>query len=177
VLFKEIPLKGAYTIDIEPIEDERGWFSRSFCKNEFEKYGLHTEYPQHNISFNARKGTTRGLHYQQEPYGEVKIVRCIQGKIFDVIVDMRENSETYLHWFSVELSENNERMLYIPKNFAHGFQTLTDNAKVSYLMGEYYQKGLESGIRWDDKKLAIPWPICEDIVISEKDLKLMTLEA
>ena len=176
MVFTETPLKGAYVIDIVPIEDERGWFARAFCKDEFAKYGLHTEYPQHNISYNLKKGTVRGLHYQLPPYGEVKIVECTKGNIFDVIVDMRQDSDTFLQWFAVELNENDGKMLYIPKDFAHGFQTLSDNAEVFYLMGEYYQKGMESGIRWNDEKLGITWPMRDDIVISEKDRQLKTVD-
>jgi len=175
MIYSETKLKGAFLIDIEPIDDERGWFSRTFCKNEFEKQGLCAEFVQHNISYSLKKGTIKGLHYQLPPYEEVKVVSCIKGKIFDVIVDMRPDSETYLKWLSVELEEQSGRMLYVPKGFAHGFQTLTDDVLVFYLMGELYYKNAENGLRWNDELLNISWPIREDIIISDKDRNLRTL--
>ena len=167
--YVETLLKGAYIIDMQPIEDERGWFSRAFCMKEFRANGLCSEFVQHNSSFNLQKGTVRGLHYQLPPYEEIKVVRCIRGKIFDVIVDIRKDSDTYLKWFGVELSEDNCRMLYVPKGFAHGFQTLCDKTEIFYLMSEFYRKGYDAGLRWDDKAIGIDWPIRDGIVISEKD--------
>jgi len=175
MIFTETPLKGAYIIDIEPHKDNRGWFSRTFCKEEFEKHGLCTEFVQHNSSYNALKGTIRGLHYQIPPDEEIKIVSCVKGCIFDVIVDVRKDSSTYMQWFSVELSESNGRMLYIPKDFAHGFQTLCDETMVLYQMSEYYKKGSESGIRWNDATLNIDWPEKENVIMSEKDSQLQLL--
>ena len=169
MIYTEAPLKGAYIIDMQRIEDERGWFSRTFCKEEFEANGLCCDFVQHNASHSIRKGTIRGLHYQLPPYEEIKVVRCTMGKIFDVIVDIRADSDTYLQWFSVELSGDNGRMLYIPKGFAHGFQTLCENSEVFYLMSAFYRKGYESGIRWNDAALNINWPIRDGITISEKD--------
>lgn len=173
--FTETPLKGAFVINTVPFEDNRGWFSRTFCKEEFEKQGLCSEFVQHNSSYNIHKGTIRGLHYQLAPYEEIKVVKCTRGKILDVIVDLRENSETYLQWFSIELTDENGRMIYVPEGFAHGFQTLCDNTDVFYLMSEFYRKGFDAGIRWNDEVLGINWPILDEIIISEKDKFLRNL--
>lgn len=171
--FTQTTLNGTYIIDIEPIEDERGYFARSFCSDEFLKHGLHSDFVQHNISYNLKQGTIRGMHYQLPPYEEIKVVRCIKGTIFDVIVDLRPDSATYMQWFSVELSEDNARAIYIPKGFAHGFQSTTDNTIVLYLMSEFYHRGFEAGLRWDDERLDIKWPILNDIVISDRDSSLV----
>lgn len=168
MIFIETKLKGAYIIEIEPKEDERGFFARSWCKNEFEKCGLNSNLAQCNISFNNKKGTLRGMHYQSAPYQEEKMVRCTRGAIYDVIVDLRPNSQTYKQWISVELTSENKKMLYIPKGFAHGFQTLEDNAEVFYQISEFYHPECASGVRWDDEEIRIKWPI-EKKIISIKD--------
>jgi len=169
MIFTLTPIEGAYVIDIEPIKDDRGYFARAFCVEEFSKRGLQTEFVQHNTSYNIKKGTVRGLHYQLPPHEEVKLVRCISGRIFDVIVDVRRDSRTYLHWFSAELSEDNGKALYVPRGFAHGFQSLTDNSALYYMASTYYQKDYETGLCWNDEKLNITWPIFDNIIISEKD--------
>ena len=166
--FIETKLQGAYIIELERMEDERGYFARAWCQKEFQKYDLKTKIAQCNYSFNHKKGTLRGMHYQVKPYEEVKMVRCIQGKILDVIIDLRKNSDTYKEWIGVELSQNNNRMLYVPEGFAHGYQTLEDNAGVFYQVTEFYQPGSEKGIRWNDSIFNIHWPL-EVAVISQKD--------
>ena len=168
MIYKETSLSGAYVISLKPKKDERGFFARTFCKLEMEKFGLHTEFVQCNISCNYKKGTLRGLHYQADPFGEIKIVSCRRGAIFDVIVDIRNESETYGQFFTIELSVDNYQALYVPTGFAHGFQTLTDETEVFYLMGNYYELAAARGIRWDDPKLNIPWPE-NNKIISEQD--------
>lgn len=168
MIFTETRLKGAYIIEIEPISDERGFFARSWCQNEFEAQGLTTRLAQANISFNKQKGTLRGMHYQVEPYGEVKIVRCTQGALYDVIIDLRPDSPTYKEWIGVELTAENRRMLYVPENFGHGFQTLVDHTEASYQVSEFYTPGAEQGIRWNDPTFGIEWP-AEVTVMSDKD--------
>jgi len=166
--FTETKLKGAYIIDIQPFEDERGFFSRAYCQNEFEAHGLTTQVAQANISYNKEKATLRGMHYQIPPHGEVKIIRCTRGALYDVIVDLRADSETYLQWVGVELTEDNHRMFYVPENFAHGFITLADNTEATYQVSEFYTPGAERGLRWNDPAFGIEWPL-EPGVISEKD--------
>ena len=168
MIFHETSLKDAYLIDLERLEDERGFFARSWCMQEFEKQGLDSRLAQANISFNRYKQTLRGLHYQVHPYEEAKLVRCTRGAIYDVILDLREGSRTYLGWFGVELTADNHRMLYVPKGFAHGFQTLTDKSEASYLMSEFYTPGSGRGVRYDDPAFAIEWPL-EVEIISDKD--------
>jgi dTDP-4-dehydrorhamnose 3,5-epimerase len=168
MVFEETKLKDAFIIDIERIGDERGFFARAYCEKEFEKHGIPTGIVQANISYNKFKHTLRGLHYQAAPFGEAKLVRCTKGSIFDVIIDMRENSETFKQWISVELNENSHRMLYVPEGFAHGFMTLEDHTEVTYHVSEFYTPAAEKGIRWNDPEFQLKWP--ENIeVISEKD--------
>jgi len=168
VKFLETPLKDAYIIAIEPIEDERGLFARSWCRREFEAHNLNSATVQCNISFNIKKGTLRGMHYQAEPFEETKLVRCTRGAIFDVVIDLRAGSPTFKDWFAVELTDKNRKMLYIPECFAHGFQTLRDNTEVFYQMSEYYSPEHSRGIRWNDPSFSIQWP--EDRrIISKKD--------
>jgi dTDP-4-dehydrorhamnose 3,5-epimerase len=169
MIFKETKLKGAYIIELEPIKDERGFFARTFCQKEFTKYNLNSHIVQCNISFNKKRGTLRGMHYQVAPYEEAKLVSCIRGAIYDVIIDLRPDSPTYCQWFAVELSSEDYKMLYVPKGFAHGFQTLEDNTVVFYQMSEFYHPECARGARWDDKAFGIEWPISVKI-ISEKDL-------
>lgn len=168
MIFKETKIKGAYIIEIEKIEDERGFFARSFCLKEFEKYGLTPRVAQCNVSFNRKGGTLRGMHYQIPPYWEAKLIRCTRGKIYDVIIDLRHGSDTFRAWLSVELSAEDYKMLYIPEGFAHGFQTLEDNTEVFYQMSELYHPECARGIRWDDPAFGIRWPLANPI-ISEKD--------
>jgi dTDP-4-dehydrorhamnose 3,5-epimerase len=158
----------AWLIRLEPARDGRGFFARTFCAEEFAAHRLATDFPQHSVSFSARMGTLRGMHYQSEPNSEVKVVRCIRGKIWDVIVDIRPASDTYGRWQGFELSDNNNHQLYIPKGFAHGFQTLGENVEVSYLISEPYVPGGARGIRHDDPDVGIAWPM-PVTAISEKD--------
>jgi dTDP-4-dehydrorhamnose 3,5-epimerase len=171
MVFKETRLKGAFIIGLEKIADERGFFSRAWCRKEFETHGLNPNIAQCNLSFNAIKGTLRGIHYQIAPYEEAKIIRCINGKVYDVIVDLRPKSPTYLQWISFELSAENRTMLYVPENFAHGYLTLADNSEVFYQVSQFYSPGSEGGIRWDDPSVNIKWPKIPNLIISEKDKK------
>jgi dTDP-4-dehydrorhamnose 3,5-epimerase len=166
MIFTETKLKGAFVIEPERQEDERGFFARSFCKEEFEAYGLNINWVQCNISFNKKKGTLRGMHYQTTPYEEVKLVRCTMGAIYDVIIDLRPGSHTFKQWASIELSSENRRMLYVPEQFAHGFQTLAENTEVFYLMSEFYHPGSSKGIRWNDPTFLVNWPIISPIMSS-----------
>jgi dTDP-4-dehydrorhamnose 3,5-epimerase len=168
MIFTETLLKGAYVIELEPREDERGFFARSWCADEFEKHGLNPRLVQCNISFNKKRGTLRGMHYQAAPFPEAKLARCTMGAIYDVIIDLRAASATFKQWFSVELSAENRRAVYIPEEFAHGFQTLTDNAEVFYQMSEFFHPECAMGLRWDDPAFGVTWPI-KTLVISEKD--------
>lgn len=171
MLFLETSLEGAYIVELETIEDERGFFARSFCHKEFEARGISFNIVQCNISFNQNKGTIRGMHYQSAPYQEAKMVMCTQGAIYDVIIDIRPGSATYQQWISVELTANNHRTLYIPEGFAHGFQTLEDSTMVNYLMSNYYHRQSSYGISADDPALNIQWPISRKFR-SEKDQNL-----
>lgn len=164
MIFKETDLKGVYIIEVEAIKDERGFFARSFCRKEFEQYSLYPNIVQCNISYNKKKGTLRGMHYQVKPHEEAKIVSCVRGSIYDVIIDLRPDSSTYYQWFTVELSTENYKMLYIPEGFAHGFQTLEDNTVVFYQMSEFYHPECSMGVRWDDPAFNIEWPDDERII-------------
>jgi len=166
--FTELPLPGAFRIDIEPIADERGSFARTFCVREFEARGLRTRIAQSNASFNAKKGTLRGMHFQRAPMAEAKLVRCSRGAVCDVVVDLRPGSPAYCRWEAVELTPDNGRMIYIPEGFAHGFQTLTADAEVLYQMFEFYSPGHAAGVRWDDPAFGIVWPL-KNPILSEKD--------
>ncbi len=166
--FTELKLKGAYSIEVDKLEDARGFFGRIWCKEEFEKRGLNTNLVQSNVSFSKQKGTVRGLHYQKDPHAETKLLRCTRGKVFDVIVDLREGSETYGQWASVELSAENRKMIYVPEGFAHGFMTLEDDTEVYYLVTEFYHGESEGGVRWNDPTIGIEWPL-EVTAISPKD--------
>lgn len=157
--FTETPLQGAYLITPELLEDERGFFARSFCRHEFEAKGLDPEFVQCNISFSQQKGTLRGMHYQAHPYAEVKLVRCTTGAIYDVIIDIRAGSSTFRQWFAVRLTEDNRQMLYIPKGFAQGFQTLSNNTEVFYHHSAYYSPEHQRGLRFDDPAFKIAWPL------------------
>lgn len=167
--FIETKLKGAYVIEIEPISDNRGFFARSWCQQEFSDRGLNSNLVQCNISFNAKKATLRGMHYQAKPHEEAKLVRCTRGAIYDVIIDIREDSSTFKSWCAIELSAENCKMLYVPEGFAHGFQTLEDNTEVFYQMSNFYHPESAKGIRWDDPTLAVDWLLTEDLIVSLKD--------
>ena len=157
--FNETKLKGAYLIETEPREDERGFFARTFCREEFEKYGLNPHVAQCNLSYSRQKGTLRGMHYQVAPREEARLVSCISGAIYDVIVDLRADSITYCEWLAVELNgRGRRRLLYIPEGFAHGFQTLEDGSEVFYQMSEFYAPECAGGIRWNDPEFRIQWP-------------------
>jgi dTDP-4-dehydrorhamnose 3,5-epimerase len=168
MVFTETQLKGAFIVDVEKNEDPRGFFTRIFCKKEFGALGLETELVQGNMSYNHRKGTFRGLHYQRPPYGEVKLVRCTNGALYDVIVDLRPDSSTFKQWIGVELTAENFRMLYVPKGFGHGFITLEDQTVAQYMVTEFYTPGAEGGIKWNDPQFGIELPIPVE-VISDKD--------
>lgn len=175
MIFNECKLKGAFIIELEKKEDERGFFSRTWDKKKIEDCGLNSRIVQSNISYNKKKGTLRGLHYQTKPYEETKLVRCSKGSVFDVIIDLRSDSKTFRKWISVELTDKNYKMIYIPEGFAHGFQSLEDNTEVFYQMSEYFNSDYARGIRWDDAALKIKWPL-KPTAISRKDLSYEPLE-
>jgi dTDP-4-dehydrorhamnose 3,5-epimerase len=166
--FHPTTLNKAWLIELDPICDERGSFARTFCAREFAALGLEINFPQHSISTTAKKGTVRGMHFQRDPHGEVKLVRCTKGKIWDVIVDIRPHSPSYRRWQAFELNEGGRHELYIPKGFAHGYQTLTNDAEVSYLISEFYVPDAAAGLRHDDPAIGIRWPLPISL-ISEKD--------
>jgi dTDP-4-dehydrorhamnose 3,5-epimerase len=169
MLFRETPLKGAFLIEPERLEDERGFFARTFCRKEFESHGLNPDIAQCSVSFNRRKGTLRGMHFQAAPHAEDKVVRCAAGAICDVIVDLRPDSPTFKRWTAAELTAENRRMFYIPAGFAHGFQTLQDNVEVLYQMSEYYHPESARGVRWDDPAFGIVWPETSERIVSGRD--------
>lgn len=158
------PLAGAYAVELERLEDERGFFARSFCRDEFRSRGLASVVAQCNVSWNPRRGTLRGLHFQAAPHEEAKLVRCTRGAIWDVIVDLREGSPTRLRWHALELTAENRTALYVPEGLAHGFQTLSDDAEVLYQMSVPYHADLARGVRWDDPRIGIRWPLADPIV-------------
>lgn len=166
--FTETKLKGAFIVDIEPFEDERGFFSRTFCQKEFREHGLNPDVAQCNLSYNYKKGTLRGMHYQLPPKAEAKYLKCLKGAIFDAIIDLRKDSATFMQWVGVELTAESGRMFYVPEGFAHGYQALQDDTTVLYQVSEFYSPDNERGIRWDDPQFNIQWPIAQPI-ISEKD--------
>jgi len=159
VKFTECSLAGAYVVEAEPIKDERGFFARVWCRQEFQRLGLCALIEQSSVSFNERRGTLRGMHFQVSPHEEVKVVRCTQGSIHDVIVDLRAESPTYCQWFAMELSAQNGKMMYVPPGFAHGFQTLSDRSEVFYQISEAYHPDSARGVRWNDPAFRIEWPI------------------
>lgn len=168
-------IEGAFVVEPELLEDERGCFARSFCREEFAVRGLDSAVVQCNISYNLRRGTLRGLHYQVKPHEEAKLVRCTQGAIWDVIVDLREGSPTLYRWFATALTAENRMALYVPRGLAHGFQTLADNSEVFYQMSEFYHPESAHGVRWNDPVIGITWPV-EDPVISPRDRSYPLLE-
>jgi dTDP-4-dehydrorhamnose 3,5-epimerase len=168
MIFKETALLGAYTIELEAAKDERGSFARTFCEREFEAQGLNTRFLQCSLSVNARRGTLRGMHYQAEPHAETKLVHCVRGALYDVIIDLRPQSATYCRWVGVELSAANNTLLYVPEGFAHGFQTLEDDTAVYYHISTFYAPQSARGVRWNDPAFGISWPL-SDLLISERD--------
>ncbi len=169
MIFKESKLKGAFTVELQKVEDHRGFFARMWCRNEFEAQGLNANFVQINLSFNKYQGTIRGLHYQTAPYEEAKIFRCTSGAIYNVIIDLRPESPTYLQWAGFNLSSENHKMLYVPENFANGYQALSDNTEVFYLVSQFYSPNSEQGIRYNDPAFNIRWPKKDELVVSEKD--------
>jgi len=172
MIFKEIALKGAFIVEPDLIEDERGFFARTWCQHEFDQHGLNSNFVQCNISFNKHKGTLRGMHFQRAPYAEAKLVRCTTGSVYDVIIDLRPESNTFKHWYGLELTVSNRLALYVPEGFAHGFLTLADHSEVLYQMSEFYQPNYASGVRWNDPSINIIWPaisLTANIIISSRD--------
>jgi dTDP-4-dehydrorhamnose 3,5-epimerase len=172
--FARTELDGVWIADLEPHADERGSFARTYCAAEFAAHGLHTAWPQANVSRNTRRGTLRGLHFQAEPHPEIKLVRCTAGAIFDVVVDVRRGSPTFGRWLGVELTAAAGRALYIPAGFAHGFQTLADATEISYMMGAAHVPELARGVRWDDPAIGVQWPL-PPVAISPRDAVLPLL--
>jgi dTDP-4-dehydrorhamnose 3,5-epimerase len=168
VKFHRAELDGAYIIELEKLEDDRGFFARTWCQKELEDHGLAAQIAQANVSFNTKAGTLRGLHYQVAPYKETKLIRCTRGALYDVIIDLRRGSTTYKQWMGIELTAENYKMLYVPAQFAHGFVTLDNNTEATYFMSEFYAPGAERGLRWNDPAFGITWPRPAE-VISEKD--------
>jgi len=169
LIFIETKIDGVFVIEPELLTDERGFFSRSFCVEEFQRHGLETDIVQCNISYNKRKGTLRGMHVQVPPFEEAKIVSCSRGSIYDVVIDLRKESSTYCQWVATDLSDKNFKMIYIPKGCAHGFQTLEDDTMVYYQMMEFFHPECAQGIRWDDPQLSIKWLNAQQRIISDKD--------
>ena len=168
MIFRETELNGAFLIEPERLEDNRGFFARAWCRKEFMAHGLTGALVQSNISFNKRTGTLRGMHFQTAPYEEAKLVRCTMGAVYDVIIDLRPDSSTFLRWIAAELTAENRKMLYVPENFAHGYQTLANNTEVFYQVSQFYSPGSEQGLRYNDPTFGIKWPM--DVqVISHKD--------
>ena len=176
MIFTPTALAGSYIIDLSPSADSRGWFARTYCKNEFAQIGHTKEWVQINHSFTAAAGAIRGMHYQLPPFTEIKMLRCIAGAVYDVIVDIRKDSTTFLQWFAVELSSTNRKMLYIPAGFAHGFQTLSADCELVYHHSEFYTPGAEAGLRYNDPALGIEWPL-PPTELSERDKQHPLLNA
>ena len=166
--FFKTPLEGAYIIELEKLEDNRGFFSRLYCSKEFNNHNLNNTFVQVNNSLSKNKGTLRGIHYQKSPMAESKLVRCISGGLYDVIVDLRANSKTYKHWFGVTLTNKNRKMIFVPEGFGHAFLTLENNTEAIYFVSQYYSPEHESGLIWNDKEIGIQWPI-KPLFISDKD--------
>lgn len=176
MIFRESDLPGAWIVEIDPREDERGLFARTFCAEEFERFGLESEFRQCSVSFNRSRGTLRGLHFQAAPNTEAKLVRCTQGRIFDVIVDIRPNAATLGRWFGLELSASKRNALFIPEGLAHGFMTLEDDAEVFYQISRSFVTETARGVRWNDSRIGISWPM-EPVVISKRDATLPPLDS
>jgi dTDP-4-dehydrorhamnose 3,5-epimerase len=168
MIFTKTTVNDAYIVELDKREDHRGFFARTWDKNEFEEHNLNSNLVQCNVSFSKKRGTLRGMHYQKKPFEESKLIRCTKGKIFDVIIDLRTHSSTFKKWFGVELTQENYKMLYVPEGFAHGFQSLEDNSEIIYQVSEFYTPNSELGIHWNDPAFNITWPI-EEKTITEKD--------
>lgn len=166
MIFREEKLKGLFLIELERYEDERGFFALSWSEQSFSEHGLNPRLVECNISFNRKKGTLRGVHYQAAPHAQVKLVRCTRGRIYDVALDLRPDSETFKQWVAAELTADNHRALYIPEGFAHGFQTLEDDTEILYQMASAYVPGSDRGVRWNDPAFGIDWPPAERIIIN-----------
>ena len=164
MIFRETELNGAFLIEPERLEDNRGFFARAWCRKEFMAHGLTGALVQSNISFNKRTGTLRGMHFQTAPYEEAKLVRCTMGAVYDVIIDLRPDSSTFLRWIAAELTAENHKMLYVPENFAHGYQTLADNTEVFYQVSQFYSPGSEQGLRYNDPTFGIKWPMDVQVI-------------
>ncbi len=176
MIFNSLILKGAFTIDVQPNEDNRGFFTRTFCEKEFAEHNLVQHFVQANHSGTHGKGVIRGMHFQHSPYSEVKLVKCVQGAIFDVIVDVRKDSPTFLQWFGTELTSENKRMMYVPAGFAHGFQSLSDYSEITYMVSTFYNKESEGGVKFDDAAVGIEWPLPVSL-ISDKDQAIPLIDA
>lgn len=175
MIFNPLSLNGAYTIDIQPFQDNRGFFTRTFCENEFSGHNLVLHFVQANHSGTHGKGVIRGMHFQYPPFGETKLIKCVQGAIYDVIVDVRKDSPTYLQWYGAELSSENKRMMYVPVGFAHGFQTLTEYSEITYMVSNFYSRENEGGVKFDDFRVNIQWPLPVSLV-SDKDMKIPLID-
>ena len=169
MIFKETELQGVYVIEPTRFEDERGFFAPSFSQREFEDKGLNGHFVENNISYNRRRGTLRGLHYQAAPYGQAKLVRCTRGAIFDVVVDLRPDSPTFRKWISSELTAENRLLLYLPEDMAHGFQTIEDDTEVFYQVSDFYRPEAYKGLRWNDPAFGIEWPMAEERIMLPRD--------
>lgn len=176
MIFHPSPLAGAFTIDVQPFQDSRGFFTRTFCEKEFGEHQLVQHFVQANHSGTNGKGVIRGMHFQHSPHCEVKLVKCVQGAIYDVIVDVRKNSATFLQWFAAELTSENKKMMYVPAGFAHGFQSLSEYSEIVYMVSNFYNKESEGGIRYNDPKVNIKWPLPVSLV-SEKDQGIPLVDA
>lgn len=175
--FIATPLSGAYVVELEPHGDDRGHFARTFCQAEFSAHGLNPTIVQANTAFSKHKGTLRGMHYQIAPHAEAKLVRCVRGALFDVMVDLRPDSATYCQWFGLDLTPGGGQMLYVPEGFAHGYQTLVDDTEVLYQVSAGYAPQAEQGARWDDVSFGIQWPIVDGVILSDKDKTWQDFEA
>lgn len=169
IIFKETNLNGAFVIEPERFEDHRGFFARSFSQKEFLEHRLRGQFVEAGISFNLKRHTVRGMHFQAPPHAQAKLVRCTRGAVYDVMIDLRPESSTYKQWFAQELTEQNRLMLYVPEGFAHGFQTLEDETEIFYQLSEGYAPASEGGVKWNDPAFAISWPETEGIIINERD--------
>lgn len=173
--FKPTEIEGLWVVESKPAEDDRGFFARTYCEQLFDEHGLNTFWPQQNLTLTRRKWAIRGMHYQAEPKPEIKLVRCMAGRVLDVLVDVRRNSSTFGRWQAFELSEDNHRAMYVPTGIAHGFQCLTENCQLFYNMSESYIPDLARGLRWDDPDVGIRWP-SRDAMLSGRDLNLPFLK-
>ena len=175
MIFRETGLTGAWLIEPERVSDERGYFARTWCVEEFNEFGINVDFVQCSTSFNESAGTRRGIHYQVDPHSEAKLIRCTRGRLYDVMVDLRPESNTYTEWRAFELSADNGRMVYLPQGFGHGFQTIENGTELAYHISEYYQPDLSHGIRWDDPTIGIDWPDCDNPIMSTRDKNLPAL--